>query len=309
MKSSNRPIQENEGQKMASMARMFLIKVAEAIYSVRCPGEITDFVNDDESWFSVKSKKSSQLRQVLSSKNMHGWFKIDVILTNPDTILERWYMIQLPPSKTDQPVMKPESRSEAYRHFSQIYRSIISLLHSLPCFFLNNQLSRVSLNNRKIFAICDPFKPLPAHNDPFSELETGQIRFGPVMFPAGRVIVFCHHLIDLHHEIPRPIRTAEHYDTDLPLSIPKPQVQPIPSFGKSYETALSFQSSEMCLTSPSFSMSPEKMNSVQQHQEIKKVEEFIRDLNSALEMKICNSSLSIRERFDAVSKEINQLLK
>ena len=204
---------EKEASKIATLSRIFLYKAAECVYEMRCPQNLPD-LEQDQPLFSLSIRKSASLRSLLNSKSFYGWFKIDVILTNPDIVIERWHMINLPPK----PELVPDAKSQGelrtiiYRQMSQILRSVYSMLNTLPAKTLQLQLSQLPTNTRQITAVCDQFKSLPAKNESMGEFETAQIRFGPISTPAGRTVIFCNHRIELDNELPCPIRTGQHYD-------------------------------------------------------------------------------------------------
>ena len=209
-------LSDNEKTKFQSLSRLFLYKVAECIYETRCPQDLPDF-EPDPSVFSLSVKKSSSLRSLLTYKSHYGWFQIDLILTNPDIIIERWHLIHLP-LKIEVPNQFPtvgELREYVYRQFSQIIRSIYSMCNILPSKTLQIQIQKLPTNTRRIKAVCEPFHALPAVYESISEYETGRIQFGPIITPVGRTVVFCTHRIDLDNEIPCPISTAQHYNFTL----------------------------------------------------------------------------------------------
>ena len=212
-------LSDNEKTKFQSLSRLFLYKVAECIYETRCSQDLPDF-EPDPSVFSLSIKKSSSLRSLLTYKSHYGWFQIDLILTNPDIIIERWHLIHLPlkVEVQNQFATVRELREFVYRQFSQIIRSIYAMCNMLPSKTLQIQIQKLPTNTRRIKAVCEPFHALPAVYESISEYETGRIQFGPIITPVGRTVVFCTHRIDLDNEIPRPIRTAQHYDFSINTS-------------------------------------------------------------------------------------------
>ena len=209
-----KPLSDQEKNKLQSLSRVFLYKIAECIYETRCPQDLPDFEQENPPMFSLAIQKSRNLRSLLTYKSHYGWFKIDIILSNPDIVIERWHMIHLP-LKAKVPNEYPSKRelnTAVHRQFSQFMRSIYSMCNVLPAKSLILQLKQLPTNTRTVKAVCESFHALPAVNESFSEFETARIQFGPIVTPVGRTVIFCTHRIDLDDEIPRPIRTAQHYD-------------------------------------------------------------------------------------------------
>ena len=209
--------------KLTSLSRMFLIKAAECIYENRSPESLTDLEKDNP-LFSLQIRKSNQLRSILSSKHFFGWFKLDIILANPDIVIERWHLIQLPihpDAKMQTNYNQNELKIQTYRIMCQNMRSLYSMLNTLPAKTLQLQLSQLPMNNLKIKAVCDPFQKLPAQNEEFTELETARLRFGPITTPVGRTVIFLNHRISLEEEIPRPIISTQHWY--VPMELPSTQ--------------------------------------------------------------------------------------
>ncbi|OHT11122.1 hypothetical protein TRFO_04082 [Tritrichomonas foetus] len=210
---------KKEEQKFARLALTFLYKTMEAIYSIRCPKQV-DFVEEDKnsSWFNLNIPRSNSLRQKLQSSFYHGWFSIDICLTdNQDftEIIERWYLIHIPVKQTETlPSLSTNLKDlkfHTYRRFSQILRSIYSMINALPATTLSIVLQQLTTTKRRIVANVSGFQKFPAQITSFCEEETAKIRFGPIVTPIGQSVVICHYRLDLQPLIPTPIRTAPHY--------------------------------------------------------------------------------------------------
>lgn len=216
-------IQGGDGSKhkLTSLSRMFLYKVAELIYENRSPDSLPDLEKDNP-LFSLQIRKSNQLRSMLASKNFYGWFKIDIILTNPDIVVERWHLMQLPSSENYKPPGNPtqnELKIQAYRQMSQIIRSIYAILNCLPAKTLSMHLKQLPTNTRKFKAVCEPFQILPANNEEYTTYETARSMFGPVTTPVGRTVIFLNHRISLEEELPRPIVSPHQWISESPIQI------------------------------------------------------------------------------------------
>jgi len=287
---------EPENQKLASLSRLFMVKIAECVYQNRDPSSLPDLCKDD-AWFSIQTLTSKQLRQALTSKSVYGWFSVDVSITNPATVIERWYIIHLPITKQEQisniSGSSTEIKNSVYREMSQVLRSIFSIMNCLPAKFIENALKNIPMCNRKVSALYKPFNPLPAVNNAFTELETAQLRFGPIITPVGRTVVFCHYRISLESEIPRPVRTAEHYS----LTVINDESPSQPIFGKSYE--YSQRQSQYFTNTPTFS----DLSCSHASYDVSSLEEFILQLKSSKNVKYDppKSHLTLKERFQKIS--------
>lgn len=206
---------KKETQKFAFVSRAFLFKTMECIYQVRCREQVTDFSADEESWFFMNIEKSLSLRQKISSTSYHGWFSIDIAISNTGEIVERWYLIHLPVKQTDTvPSLNTnlkELKLHTYRHFSQILRSIYSMANCLPAATLSYYFKQFKTVKRTLVGNISAFQKFPAKIESFCEEETANIKFGPIVTPVGKTLVICQHRVDITPLIPSPIRTAPHY--------------------------------------------------------------------------------------------------
>ena len=206
-------LSDTEKTKLQSLSRLFLYKVAESIYETRSPQDLPDFEPEQPQVLSLGVRKSSSLRSLLTYKSHYGWFQVDIILTNPDIVIERWHLIHLPlKAEYENTYSSPRDlREHIFRRFSQFLRSIYSMSNVLPAKTLQLQLKQLPTNERKLKVVCEPFHALPAVYESISEYETARLQFGPIVTPVGRSVVFVTHRIDLDNEINQTIRTAQHY--------------------------------------------------------------------------------------------------
>ena len=206
---------KQETQKFAYVSRTFLYKTMELIYEIRCPDQVADFLQDEERWFFMTIGRSLSLRKQVSSTSSHGWFSIDISVSETSEIIERWYLIHLPIKQNETvPSLNTnlkELKLHTYRHFAQILRSIFSMMHCLPAYTLSFYLKQFKTVNRSLVGNCSPFRKFPVNMESFCENETASVKFGPIITPIGKTLVICQHQLDITGMIPSPIRTAPHY--------------------------------------------------------------------------------------------------
>lgn len=221
-----------EEQKFARLALTFLYKTMETIYTLRVPHQV-EFTEEDSGscWFNLNIPRSNVLRQQLQSSFYHGWFSIDIYLSDTKEIVERWYLIHIPAKQTETlPSLAVSIGSSAinnnngnsnngrnsalkelklhtYRRFTQMQRSIYCMIGALPATTLSIVLGQFSTpNKRHLVASLSPFQKFPAQITSFCEEETAKFRFGPVVTPIGQSVVICHYRIDIQPLIPTPIK-------------------------------------------------------------------------------------------------------
>jgi hypothetical protein len=216
----------DESRKYATIAQTFLFKAMDCIYLLRCPGQIPDFSPDAPFGFSLEVPSSESLRQPLRTSTVHGWFKIDISVSNTAEIIERWYLMHLRIDRTEPPPTVPGGpkglKVYTYRSLCKTLRSIYSLLCCLPATSFAEILAQFTILKRNLVASCSPFEKFPLKLEAFCEEEVGQIKFGPVVTPVGKILVICEHRLDLTSLIPRAIRTAPHYTFAAPEPPPAP---------------------------------------------------------------------------------------
>ena len=137
---------------------------------------------------------------------------------------------------------------------------------------------------------------------------TGQIKFGPIILPTSRIVIFCHHLINLDNLIPRPIRI--NLTSNLKNSIEKIEnkniIQPI--FGKSFEITGSFPNFGS-FNQNNFNLSPEIQNcniNNLNYNIPKNLEEFLIDLNNFKNFKnFNNNNNNLNQKWNLTKKKLN----
>lgn len=218
---------KSEIQKIISLTREFLNKVVECIYYHRCPGEIADF-SQDEFQFSLKIPRSSSLRQHISSHKIHGFIKLDIILTNPEKLLERWVIEHRPLSKQESEVFSNQYTSEdkhlIFQKFSSCLRSVYCILNALPAQSLALNLQHYTSKDRKISALCGDFKKLEEQLFPFDEHHIKQVALQPILTPIGKTIIRCQYLMNPETELIPIININK---TPSPSSSGSESVQPL----------------------------------------------------------------------------------
>ena len=196
-----------EQQKYMSLTRIFLCKVIECIYCNRCPKELSDFTFDEDRWFSLDIPKSSSLRELVSRRANYGWFQIDVSITDLEMIVERWILIHEEVGTTEsRPLLtgkNRELRHHTFRRYSQILRSIYSMLDALPVKTLELCLGHISGTNRRITAVCSHFRTSAYTPEEFTDQDKLEVDFGPVITPFGKVSIRCTTIKNIEMFIPR----------------------------------------------------------------------------------------------------------
>jgi hypothetical protein len=198
---SDKRTNEKEIQRLASLSRIFVYKVAELIYSIRCPNELPDF-SPDKCQFSLTIPQSASLRQHICSRLFHGYFKIDILLTNPEFLIERWYIEQLPPLKDCEMEFKKETKQIIYENFSSTLRSVYCLLNAMPAKALALQMSQIPTCERRITAFASDFKSLNDKPQPMEGRHVSVHRLEPIKTVVGRIVITCQYLTSLDNELP-----------------------------------------------------------------------------------------------------------
>lgn len=203
-------LSESDVQKYMLLSRVFLCKAMECIYSNRCPKDLSDLVEDEEKWFSLNIPKSESLRQLVSARHSHGWFKIEIILTDPDIIVERWTLLHLHLGHDDVVLLcedKNELKNETYKNFSKVLRSVYSMLNALPTKTIDIINSQVPTCTRRITAECSQFNRLPIKENDMTALQSSsgikKYKFGPVFSPIGKCIILCESIQNIDSLLPR----------------------------------------------------------------------------------------------------------
>ena len=231
--NSSIPLNEvigEEMQKYISLTRIFFCKIIECIYYNRCPEELSDFTFDEGQWFSLDIPKSSSLRELVSRRTIYGWFQLDVMISDLDIVVERWILVhEQCKTAESRPIFngkKRELRIHTFRRFSQIIRSIYSMLNALPVQTLRFALSQISASNRRITAVCSHFRSLPIGKEDINKSSPRDnlldIDFGPIITPLGKCTIQCKALNDISLLIPKIINKNELSSLSFQL---KPQVK------------------------------------------------------------------------------------
>lgn len=179
-----------------------MFKVAESIYSTRCPNELPDFITD-EPQLSISVKKSNSLRQHMSSTAFFGWTKVDVIITAPNTIIERWILVHRPNNRNSSEKINGDAKKAIYRNFSSSLRAVFSMMNALPATALQNYLDKIPSCIRRISIVCDHFHPLPASFSSSEIKSAKQIHIASVITPLGKTDVVCHYSSNAMLELPK----------------------------------------------------------------------------------------------------------
>jgi hypothetical protein len=237
---------KRESQKFAFVSRVFLYKTMEAIYQARCSDQVKDFEKEPECWFQTNLPRSASLRQQVTSEAVHGWFSIDISISDSSAVVERWYLIHLP-LKAGDSLPSPTSniqrlKLDTFRQFSQLFRSIYSLMHCLPAAALCYVLQQFSAVKRHLVGTTSPFQKFPARLESYCDSETANVKFGPVVTPVGKIVVICQHRVDILPLIPTPVRTAPHYSFRRQIPLTPSDVD---TYGQSLSTSSNFRLSPL----------------------------------------------------------------
>jgi hypothetical protein len=204
--SSIEEIIERETTTCAQLIKIFLFKVIECICSNRCPADFSDLEDDTETWFSISIPKSQSLRQLSMRSREYGWIQIDVTLTNPETLLERWINYS-----QSRPIFGPDPaalKRHLERCFAQTLRSVHCVLNALPAQSLSYQFGQLSVSNRRITAVSSHFQSLPVKNSEWTENSIVQ-EFGRSMTPLGSCWIKCFSVRDFAVFLPCIFRWAK----------------------------------------------------------------------------------------------------
>lgn len=229
-------ILQNETQKYFYLSRAFLFKAMELIYTIRCPNEISDF-KDDENWFSLNIQMSPSIRQHVMSRLFHGYIRLDIKISDPDEIIESWYITHLPykPGETIPIIAENQQdvKQHIYHSFSVLMRSIFSILHALPAYTLQSTIGHLTFSQTKFTAECSTFKQIPVKIIP-SQFKTANFKYGPVITPIGKTYVICKYAIDTIQFIPRPINFVIKSEKKAEQSVTISLIDKEEDFGSSY---------------------------------------------------------------------------
>ena len=206
MSESERRTKEQEIQRLSSLSRVFIVKAAECIYQIRCPKDLPDF-SPDLPQFSLKIPQSSSLRQHISSTSFHGYLKIDISLTNPQKLIERWIIEQRPPSKKSEFKFTKEDKNRIYANFTTTLKGLFTLLNVLPAKTLDICLSHFPLCERRLTAFVTDFKSLEDLPDQLHHFNTYEM--DPIETPIGITKITCQYYENIQNELPAIIQSSK----------------------------------------------------------------------------------------------------
>lgn len=197
-----------ETQKFSLLTHIFFCKLIECIYTCRCPKDLSDLKDDGEKWFSINIQQSQSLREHMSGQKVFGWFLIEIRLTEPEVVIEKWYLAHKP---NDLSVSRPifagtnkELRAHTYRLFTQVLRSVYSMLNVLPAKTLELYLNQMPSSNKRITASCSHYMSLPVNRETDDNIFKS-IQFNPIMTPLGKCDIVCEYIHKLDEYIPKII--------------------------------------------------------------------------------------------------------
>ena len=145
MESSQRKNVPLDKQFLA-LTHVYMCNTVLCIYKNRNKAQISDVVDEKESHYNVfgfKLPKVQSIVRPLSSKQSHGWLRVDVYLTKPNTVLERWYFIHTPLPQTQTPEMTEKIKYELFHKIKTLIRSLQSITGCMPAETLILSLSRI----------------------------------------------------------------------------------------------------------------------------------------------------------------------
>ena len=140
-------LSQEEIQKYVILTRLFFCKMIESIYYNRCPKELSDFTEDKEHWFSLDIPQSQSLRKLIGGETPYGWFKLDVVLSDSNCVIERWIISNKDYKPTDSRTILvgdcKNIKSYIYKRFSKMMRSVYSTMNMMPAKILELQISNL----------------------------------------------------------------------------------------------------------------------------------------------------------------------
>ncbi|KAH0794114.1 hypothetical protein GPJ56_001992 [Histomonas meleagridis] len=308
------PLSE-EAKKYVLLTRIFFCKVIECIYANRCPKELSDLIEDKDHWFSLEIPESQSIRRLAAGELTYGWFQVDVILSNSNDTIERWYLVHQETKPTEsRPILTgnpKEIRSHTFRKISQILRSIYATMNVMPAKALECMLSRIPSSDR-ITAFCSHFIPLPCQIKPITSNGLDlEINFGTVLTPIGICSVTCFSRKNVEELLP-PIQISSLKNSRFSFTQTNTQVRDttVTNDYSSSEDELIFSSVGSLRKSFSFEIIDEGEVSDNSNERIydDNVNSFITYIRG-LDLKFTNqfSLKSLNEKLDVLTKETNEL--
>lgn len=193
------------------------------IYKTRCPLQISDIMDDNQEWNELKLPKVQSIIRKVSSKYSHGWIRIDVILDNPDEIIERWYIINTPSPAKSSPQANTENKYLIYRKIQVVLRSLFSILNTLPAKAIDLTLSNFPERPRHISLVLTPLSDFPV--DEPKVHSSMQISLPEVQTPYGSILIRCEYFNKPEFLIPN-LRTPLSASGSFSSQVASPRVVP-----------------------------------------------------------------------------------
>lgn len=205
-------LSQEEIQKYVILTRLFFCKMIESIYYNRCPKELSDFTEDKEHWFSLDIPQSQSLRKLIGGETPYGWFKLDVVLSDSNCVIERWIISNKDYKPTDSRTILvgdcKNIKSYIYKRFSKMMRSVYSTMNMMPAKILELQISNLVSTGIRLKAFCSHFMELPVVLEPISNNDDiMEVDFGNVTTPIGICSVKCYSIKAPSKFVPSFIKT------------------------------------------------------------------------------------------------------
>ena len=192
-----------------ALVHVYMCNTVVCVYSNRSPSHITEIVDSPHfNVFGFGLPKVQSIIRPISSKLSHGWLRVDVFLTNPTTVLERWYFIHTPLPSTQTPEMSDKLKYELYHKIKTLTRSIQSLITCMPTETLILNLSHIKQTDllpeskiRNIKVELTPLTDFPVVEPNVPNSNTFTLR--DLITPFGTCSVRCVYNTKLESLLPR----------------------------------------------------------------------------------------------------------
>jgi hypothetical protein len=179
----------NNEKQFLALIHVFMCNSALCVYNSRNPSQISDIMDDEKDWFENKIPKIQSIVRKVSSKFSHGWIRIDVILTNPDTPIERWYFINTPVPGNKKPRMTDQLKYKTYHEIALYIRSMFTFLNCMPSKTLALSLERMTDPKREIKIELVPLSEFPVDEPDVPNAAT--LAMKELVTPLGACSVRC----------------------------------------------------------------------------------------------------------------------
>ncbi|EAY16901.1 hypothetical protein TVAG_150520 [Trichomonas vaginalis G3] len=173
-------------------------------------------MDDKQEWIHIKLPKVQSIIRKVSSKHSHGWIRIDVILDNPNEVIERWYIINTPSPAKSSPSATDESKILIYHKIQTLLRSLYSILNLLPAKTLDLTLSRFTKRPRNISLSLTPLSDFPVDEPPIECPLT--YNFPEIQTPYGSLLIRCVYMSKVDLLIPnlkKPLSASGSYSSQI----------------------------------------------------------------------------------------------